>query len=228
MFDALIFDLDGTIIDSVPDVCASINRALDSMGRPPITIENTKELVRFGAHTLCDKALAITGEPGKQDDIRLLETKFLDNYRKNPSEHTSIFPGAVDALNQFRDYGIKLGICTNKPEATCFPVLDALKLRHYFSSIICGDTIKFKKPDPRHVYYTMNKMGAELGNTAFIGDSEDDIKAANNAGIPSVLVTFGYCHVPFDSLHVDARIDHYDKLNMTLRSIASKRSKHSD
>lgn len=225
MFSALLFDLDGTIIDSAPDVCASVNRALNAMGRSSITIDNTKMLVGFGARTLCDKALAMTGEPGSEEEIDLLLTGFLDSYRKNPSEHTVLFPGALDALNFFKDIGINLGICTNKPEATCFPVLDALNLRHFFSSIICGDTIEFRKPDPRHVLYTLDDMGADSNNTAFIGDSETDIEAANNAGLPSVLVTFGYCHAPFDSLNADARIDHFDDLDAALKFIATSPEK---
>ena len=220
MFSALLFDLDGTIIDSAPDVCKSVNRALDAMGRPPITVEDTKFLVGFGARTLCDKALAITGELGSEEDIDLLLTGFLNSYRKNPCEHTIVFPGALDALNLFKDAGIQLGICTNKPEATCFPVLDALELRHFFSSIICGDTLQFRKPDPRHIYHTLDEMGADLSNAAFIGDSEADIKAANNAGLPCVLVTFGYCHVPFDELKANAVIDHFHELDEALREIS--------
>jgi len=220
MFSALLFDLDGTIIDSAPDVCKSVNRALDTMGRPPITVKDTKLLVGFGARTLCDKALAITGEPGSEEDINLLLMGFLDSYRKNPSEHTIVFPGALDALKLFKDAGIQLGICTNKPEATCFPVLDALELRHFFSSIICGDTLQFRKPDPRHIYHTLDDMGADLSNAAFIGDSEADIKAANNAGLPCVLVTFGYCHVPFDELNANAVIDHFHELDEALRKIS--------
>jgi phosphoglycolate phosphatase len=220
MFSALLFDLDGTIIDSAPDVCASVNRALDSMGRPPITVEDTKMLVGFGAHTLCEKTLALTGKPGNEEDVDLLLTGFLDCYRKNPSKHTTVFPGALKALNLFKDADIQLGICTNKPEATCFPVLDALKLRHFFSSVICGDTLEFRKPDPRHIFHTLDEMGAKLSDAAFVGDSEADVEAANNAGLPCILVTFGYCHAPFNSLNADAIIDHFDDLDAALKAIA--------
>ena len=220
MFNALLFDLDGTIIDSAPDVCASLNRALFSMGRPPITIEDTKMLVGFGAHSLCDRALSISGESGSEKEVNLLLSKFLDSYRKNPSEHTTIFPGAIDALNLFRDSGIQLGICTNKPESTCFPVLDALGLRQYFSSVVCGDTLKFRKPDPRHIFHTLNDMGADLSDAAFIGDSEADIKAAKNANLPCVLVTFGYCHIPLDDLRANAVIDHFEELYEALSKIS--------
>ena len=219
-FSALLFDLDGTLIDSAPDVCASVNRVLETMDRPAISVADTKLLVGFGARTLVEKALAMTGPPGSKEDIDFLLAGFLDSYRQNPSEHTVLFPGAREALDRFQSAGICIGICTNKPEATCFPVLDALDLKRYFATVICGDTMEFRKPDPRHVFHTLEEMGAKRDDAAFIGDSETDIKAANNAGLPSVLVTFGYCHLPFKTLGANALIDHFDQLDYALNEIA--------
>lgn len=222
-FSALLFDLDGTIIDSAPDVCASVNRALETMDRPPITLDDTKALVGFGARILVEKALEKTGAPGSEEDVDFLLAGFLDSYRQNPSEHSKVFPGARAALDRLVAAGVALGVCTNKPEVTCFPVLDAFDLKRYFPTVICGDTLEYRKPDPRHVFYTLEKMGAARENAAFIGDSEADILAANNAGLPSVLVTFGYCHVPFDSLGANAVIDHFDDLDEALNVIAGQR-----
>ncbi len=224
-FTALIFDLDGTLIDSAPDVCASINQTLSVMGRAPVTVDNIKSLVGFGARTLCEKTLAMTGEHSNEEDTDFLLTGFLECYRTNPSNYTVIFPGVLKALNLFKDGGIQLGICTNKPEVTCFPVLDSLGLRKFFSSVICGDTLKFRKPDPRHVLHTLDEMGANVNNAALVGDSEADIKAAKNAGIPSVLVSFGYCHVPLDVLNPNAIIDHFDDLELALEVIANSPEK---
>ena len=221
-FSALLFDLDGTIIDSAPDVCASVNRVLETMSRPSISVADTKLLVGFGARTLVEKALAMTGPPGSEEDIDFLLAGFLDGYRRNPSEHTVLFPGARAALERFKEAGVELGICTNKPEATCFPVLEALDLRRYFDTVICGDTLEFKKPDPRHVFHTLDAMGVVRDDAAFIGDSETDINAAINAGLPSVLVTFGYCHMPLDSVGADALIDHFDQLDKALSLIAQQ------
>lgn len=223
-FSALLFDLDGTIIDSAPDVCASVNRVLETMGRPQISVTDTKALVGFGARVLVEKVLEITGEPGSEEDIDNLLTGFLDSYQRNPSEHSTIFPGAREALDRFVALGITLGICTNKPEATCFPVLEAFDLKKFFPTVICGDTLEFRKPDPRHVFHTLDVMGARRDDAAFIGDSEADIEAANNADLPSVLVTFGYCHVPFDSLGANAVIDHFDELDHALNVIFERRN----
>ena len=220
-FSALLFDLDGTIIDSAPDVCASVNRVLKTMDRPSVDVETIKMLVGYGARTLVEKTLEKTGVPGSEEDIDFLFEGFLESYRQNPSEHTVLFPGARAALERFEKTGIQLGICTNKPEATCFPVLDALDLKRYFPTVICGDTLEYRKPDPRHIYHTLDAMGASRDAAAFIGDSEADIKAANNANLPSVLVTFGYCHEPFESLDANALIDHFDQLDGALAQIAA-------
>ncbi len=218
-FPALLFDLDGTLIDSVPDVCASVNRILEKMDRRPTTIEEIKSLVGFGAKTLVEKTLEATGQPVKEEDIDYLLSGFLESYSQNPSVHTVVFPGAREALERFAAAGIKLGICTNKPEATCYPVLQALDLRRYFTTVVCGDTLEFRKPDPRHVYHTLDEMGADREEAAFIGDSEADIEAAKNANLPSVCVTFGYCHVPFDQLGAGALIDRFDQLDDALVKI---------
>ncbi len=219
-FSTLLFDLDGTIIDSAPDICASVNQGLETMSRPPISIADTKLLVGFGARTLVEKTLEMTGPAGSEDDIDFLLSAFLDNYRQNPCEHTVLFPGSRQALERFTKAGIRLGICTNKPEVTCFPVLDALDLRRYFTTVICGDTLEYCKPDPRHVLHALDEMGADHNDAAFIGDSKDDIEAAKSARLPSVLVTFGYCHVPFNSLGANALIDHFDQLDKALSEIA--------
>lgn len=223
-FSALLFDLDGTIIDSAPDVCASVNRVLETMGRPPISVTDTKALVGFGARTLVEKTLEMTGKPGSQKDIEFLLSGFLESYRQNPSVYSSVFPGAREALERLETNGIKLGICTNKPEATCFPVLEAFDLQRYFPTVICGDTLDYRKPDPRHVFHTLDEMGAKQDDAAFIGDSEADIEAANNANLPSVLVTFGYCHVSFEKLGAGALIDHFDQLDEALSSIAGQKA----
>ena len=224
-FTALLFDLDGTLIDSAPDVCASVNRVLKTMGRPLVSVQDIKLLVGFGARTLVAKTLEMTGPPGDEEDIDFLLSSFLDSYRRNPSEHTVLFPGARDALERFTQAGIILGLCTNKPAATCFPVLDALDLRRYFTTVVCGDTQEFPKPDPRHVFHTLDLMKAAREETVFIGDSETDIEAAKNAGLPSILVTFGYCHLPLDSLGADALIEHFDELDNALEAIAGSLEK---
>ena len=219
-FDALIFDLDGTLIDSAPDVRASINRVLVGMGRRELTLEETKDMVGWGGRVLAEKALAKTGEAGTSSDIDRTLEGFLTTYAQHPADHSVVYPGVLSMLDEFKAAGVRMGLCTNKPTATTPPVLEALGLSQYFDVVSCGDAVPYKKPDGRHVRLVVEELGATIETTAMVGDSESDITAAIDAGVLSVAVTFGYAHVPCDELGADALIDHFDDLAQALADIA--------
>jgi len=222
-FRALIFDLDGTLIDSAPDVCASINRALAGHGRREITLAETKALIGQGGRVLAERALALTGRPGKADEIERLLKGFLATYAERPVENTVVYPGAREVLQVFRAAGLGLAVCTNKPKVTTVPVMATLGLDGFFDIVSCGDQVPHRKPDARHVLRVVEELGTTPRTTALIGDSENDIAAARSAGIPSVAVTFGYAHVPHAELGADALIDRFEELPEALRMIAVKR-----
>ena len=219
-FEALIFDLDGTLIDSAPDVRACVNRVLTGMGRRNLTLDETKDMVGWGGRVLVEKALALTGEAGTEDGIDMGLQGFLSTYAEHPAEHSVIFPGVIKTLEALKADGVKLGICTNKPTATTPPVLEAMGLDGFFDVVSCGDAVPHKKPDGRHVGLVVEQLGATRATTAMVGDSENDISAAINAGVKSVCVTFGYAHVPLEDMGADALIDHFDELAPALRRIA--------
>ena len=219
-FEALIFDLDGTLIDSAPDVRACVNRVLAEFGRRELTLEETKDMVGWGGRVLVEKALAKTGDAGTDADADKALEGFLETYAQHPAEHSIIYPGVIAALDAFQAAGIGMGICTNKPTATTPPVLEAMGLAGYFSVVSCGDAVPHKKPDGRHILQVVEEMGATIGTAAMIGDSENDISAAVDANVRSIAVTFGYAHVPFDELGADALIDHFDDLHQALVDIA--------
>ncbi len=222
-FGALIFDLDGTLIDSAPDVCAAINRALAGHGRRPLMVAEAKDLIGQGARVLSERALALTGRPGTPDEIESLVGAFIASYTRRPVEHTVVYPGAREVLKSFRAAGLGLAICTNKPKATTVPVMATLRLDQLFDVVSCGDQVPHRKPDARHVLGVVEELGATTATTALIGDSENDIAAARAAGVPSVAVTFGYAHVPYPELGADALIDRFVELPEALRTIAVKR-----
>jgi phosphoglycolate phosphatase len=219
-FTALVFDLDGTLIDSAPDVCASMNRVLTARGRRQLSVAEAKDMVGWGGRVLVEKALAATGEAGSEDEIGEYLEGFLATYADHPADHSTVFPGVIQALETFRDAGLKMGICTNKPTATTPPVMTAMGLDGFFDVISCGDAVPHKKPDGRHVLGVIDELGATVETAALIGDSENDIAAAINAGVKSVAVTFGYAHAPVEELGADALIDHFDKLPDALLKIA--------
>jgi phosphoglycolate phosphatase len=220
-FEALIFDLDGTLIDSAPDVRAAANRVLVDAGRRPLTLDEVKNLIGQGGRALIENALALTGQPGTSDEIECGLENFLTTYAGNPSENTTVYPGAREALESFRADGVRLGICTNKPGRTTAAVIRALDLDRYFAVVSCGDAVPYRKPDGRHVLRVVDALGTRAQTTALIGDSENDISAAVAAGVRSVAVTFGYSHVPYDELGADALIDRFDELPTALERIAA-------
>lgn len=219
-FEALIFDLDGTLIDSAPDVCAATNRVLAASGRRAITLAEAKNLIGQGGRVLMEKALALTGSPGTPDEVERALEGFLNAYAGRPAEHTTVYPGAREALASLRADGYRLGVCTNKPGRTTAAVMRALALDRFFAVVSCGDEVPYKKPDGRHVLRVVEALDATRETAAMIGDSENDINAARDAGVRSVAVTFGYAHVPHAELGADALIDGFDDLREALRKIA--------
>ena len=154
-FQALIFDLDGTLIDSALDVCASVNRVLAGMGRRELTLEESKDMVGWGGRVLLEKALAKTGDAGTPEDTDHALESFLTTYADHPADHTTVFPGVIEALESLKAAGVKMAICTNKPTATTPPVLKAMGLEGFFDVVSCGDAVPHKKPDGRHVLYAL-------------------------------------------------------------------------
>ncbi len=219
-FDALIFDLDGTLIDSVPDICASLNTVLTEIGCRMLTLEEIKEMVGWGGRVLVEKALERTGHVGVESDVEKVLENFLITYSKNPSTYSRVFPGVLSALERFKSIGISMGICTNKPTMTAMPVLKALQLDHFFDVVSCGDAVPYRKPDGRHILLVLEQLGVTKQTAAMIGDSEADIEAAIAAGVRSVAVTFGYSHKPCEDLGADVLIDNFDNLEQALQSIA--------
>lgn len=201
----IIFDLDGTLIDSAPDLHAATNHVLSFIGRDHVTLNQVRSFVGHGALMLIEKGLKATGGMEGHSPLAL-RTVFLDYYRKNLTAHTRPFDGARDILEHFRAAGVGMGICTNKPSALVAPILEGLGLDHYFSAITGGDTFDFKKPDPRHILETASRIPGG-GAILMVGDSAPDIDAARAAEIPSVAVTFGYSQTPAHELGADRVIE---------------------
>lgn len=215
----IVFDLDGTLIDSAPDVCRALNRTLVPYGRRSHDVNETKEYLGQGARVLMEMALRKTGAVPTEDEIDHLTSVFLTDYAANPVVDSVIFPGVIDAITELKNRGAKLAICTNKPSITTAPVLEALGLDPYFDAIVCPDHVENRKPHGDHVRAAVRAVGGDLAQSVMVGDSENDIGAAINAGVPSVAVTFGYAHCPHDELGADALIDHFDMLIETIETI---------
>ena len=208
--DGIVFDLDGTLVDSVHDVRANLNLVLEGIHRRPLTMDETKLGIGHGARILVEKALNLTGEAGSADITDRCTQDFLDLYVRNPIQLTPVFPDVPDVLGRLRERGFILGVCTNKPEVPTSAVLDGLGLSGYFQAVTCGDKVPHRKPDGRHVIMTLEMMGTR--NAVMVGDSETDMAAARDAGIPSIAVTYGYRHCPPENLDTDLLIEKFSDL----------------
>jgi phosphoglycolate phosphatase len=223
ILSAIVFDLDGTLIDSVPDVRAAVNRVLNELGRPLLSLDDIKGMIGEGAQVMLKQVMEQTGgyTPGMEEEYL---PRFLATYKAHPADHTVVYPGVFDILDQLKAEGVTLGVCTNKPSTTTLPAMEALGLDKYFEAIVCADMVKHRKPDGRHVLNALERMGVEPKHAVMVGDSETDIAAAIDAGLPAVAVSYGYCHVPLNELPCDILIDSMADLPDALAKISKDRA----
>ena len=210
---AVVFDLDGTLVDSLPDVCRALNVLMGELGRRDLSLEEVRGTVGHGAGYMMRRCLELTG--GAQIDPAPLIQRYLVHYASDPVACTQVFPGAREALTALRSAGCVLGICSNKPSMMVDKVLRALDLDRLFAGITGGGDVARGKPHADHLFETLRRMGFDdhaAPRTVMVGDSATDVAAARNAGMPVVVVDFGYAERPVGELGADAVIGHFDQL----------------
>ena len=219
-FDAVVFDLDGTLVDSIPDVIGAMNRVLTEHGRRAITLDEGRTMVGEGAAALIQRAFAATGAPPQSAAVDILVRRYLEWYRQFPAAESTVFPGVAETLRELRAAGVALGVCTNKPHEMVAPVLDGLGLSGFFTSALGAGALSVRKPDPAHMHAVIEAIGGARDSAAYVGDGPTDCEAARAANLPIVLVTYGYTRVPVRELKADAYIDRFADLPDALRTLA--------
>lgn len=213
----VIFDLDGTLVDTAPDLVASLNHTITVEGLPPVTFEDLTHLVGQGVHMMLERAFRMHDRVLDDETRARLYDRFIAFYMETMPGKSSPYPGVIAAMDRLEAVGFKLAVCTNKVGMLTLPLLEKLGLKERFVAITCGDTFEFRKPDARHILGTVELAGALPSRSVMVGDSINDIAAAKNAGIPAIAVPFGYSDVPVADLSPDLIITHYD--DMTPHSI---------
>ena len=215
----IVFDLDGTLIDTAPDLAVAVNSILRQAGGQDIAEDILRPAVSFGGREMIRIGLDTQGLDYDEAGLDGYFEAFVDFYSANIAVRSRPFPGLVAQLDRLAGMGATLAVCTNKLEALTWPLLRALDLDWRFAAVAGRDTFPAQKPDPRHLLATIARAGGRATNAVMIGDSNTDIKTAKAAGIPVVGVTFGYTDVPVTELGCDAVISHYDQLEEVLASL---------
>lgn len=211
-FDIVGFDLDGTLVDSNLDLAPAINHALRGLGRPPVTAEETRSLVGGGSRLMFERALELTGGPVPEPEFEAAYGALITHYEAHIADRTVPYPGCLEALDALAERGCTLAVVTNKLEALARKLLGELGMTERFAAIIGGDTLGpgRAKPAPDMLDTAILMCGG--GRFAMIGDSTFDVRAARNAKVPVVALSFGYNDVPVADMGADAVIDHFDQL----------------
>jgi phosphoglycolate phosphatase len=208
--ELLLFDLDGTLVDSVGDLTAAINGLLAEHGRALLTIDEVRPMIGDGVGVLVQRALA--ARPGPAIDLDTAVARYVALYEASPSVHTLIYPGVIETLATMAEQGYPLVICTNKPERVTGALLKVLGMSGFFTRVFGGDTLPWRKPDPRVIAAILKEFGVKPANALFIGDSEVDAATAEAAGVPFALMTYGYHRVPIAEIPRMATLDSFGEL----------------
>jgi phosphoglycolate phosphatase len=216
---SLVLDLDGTLVDSLPDIRASLSHILQVRGRRAVSMAEARTMLGDGAERLVDRALSLTGAPLGPAQQGAFLRDFLTHYARHSADTTACFPGAEATLARLAADGHLLGVCTNKPHQPTLILLAALGLAGRFDAVLGGDHGPHRKPHPGHLWRTVDLMGGRQRPVVMVGDSLPDAEVARRAGVPFVLAAYGYAREPLELLRPDAIIERFDDLPGVLEEL---------
>jgi phosphoglycolate phosphatase len=221
-FDTVIYDLDGTLIDSAKDMQVAVSRVLADHGLPPVTEDDVRIFMGQGSKVTMDKAFTKYGKTLDDEALSAVTREFVRYYEADPVGHTTAFAGVPEVVGRFDKLGLKQGVCTNKFERPSRMILEHLKLMPPIAALAGADTFPVRKPDPRHILMLVERMGRTPEKAVMVGDSIHDVEAAHAAGLPAVLVSWGYTARPASELGAEAVIERFDALPQALERLANR------
>jgi phosphoglycolate phosphatase len=217
----IVFDLDGTLIDTAPDLIDTLNVVFAREGLPPVAYETARNLIGGGAKAMIARGIEAEGRVLEPAKLEQMFNEFITYYSAHVADHSQPFHGLVDALDALEARGYKFAVCTNKLEGLSTLLLEKLKLADRFEAICGQDTFRIQKPDPEILRRTIAAAGGDVQHAIMIGDSETDIRTARAAGIPVVAVDFGYSESPVSEYRPDQVISHFAQLPAAIAAIFS-------
>ena len=215
----VVFDLDGTLVDTAPDLISALNFVLDREGLPPVPLQSARTLIGAGVRRLLERGLEVDGRHAGVEDIDRLTDDFIEYYAAHIADASRPFDGLESALDDLEAQGYRFAVCTNKLEWLSKRLLDRLGLSARFAAICGADTFGISKPDPAILQQTVARAGGQLSTAIMVGDAGPDIGVARRAGIPVIGVEFGYTDVPIADLKPDRLIGHMSELPAAVESL---------
>ena len=216
---AVLLDLDGTLVDSAPDLAAAANALLAERGLPALETAEVAQMVGDGVAKLVERVLAARGLAVAP--LPDATARFLAFYERHPPTLTRLYPGVREGLHRLSAAGWRLAVCTNKPERATSIVLDQLRIRGFFAAVVTGDSLKAHKPDPAPLRLALAQLGIAPPGAVMVGDHRNDVLAAAASGIPAIFARYGYGRATLGTLIPAASIDHFAELPETLRSLGT-------
>jgi phosphoglycolate phosphatase len=220
----IVFDLDGTLVDTAPDLINALNFVLDREGLPPVPLHAARNMIGAGARKLIERGLELEGRAASLQDITRLTADFIDYYAAHIADVSRPFDGLEGALDRLAASGHRFAVCTNKLEWLSKLLLDRLGLSARFSAICGADTFGVSKPDPAILQQTIARAGGQLSSAVMVGDAGPDIGVARRAGVPVIGVAFGYTEVPMAELKPDRVIHHMRDLPEAIESLTHQQT----
>lgn len=217
----IVFDLDGTLVDTAPDLIGALNFVLQREGLPLVPMASARTMIGAGARRLIERGFELDGRAMTTPDLDRLTADFIAYYQDHIADASQPFDGLLATLDALEDAGFRFAVCTNKLEGLSRLLLDKLEMTARFAAICGADTFGVSKPDPTILRQTILRAGGELSGSIMVGDSGPDIGVARRAGVPVVGVTFGYTEVPIAELKPDAVIPHMRELPDAVTRLAA-------
>src|SRR6478736_2822054 len=220
----VVFDLDGTLVDTAPDLINALNFVLGREGLRPVPLHSARNMIGAGARRLIERGLELEGRTAGFEDITRLTSDFIDHYAAHIAETSRPFEGLEAALDDLSARGYRFAVCTNKLEWLSKLLLDRLELSGRFAAICGADTFGVSKPDPAILQQTIARAGGEISSAIMVGDAGPDIGVARRAGVPVIGVEFGYTEVPIADLKPDRVINHMSELPAAVEILMLQRN----
>jgi phosphoglycolate phosphatase len=220
-FQFILFDFDGTLIDSVPEIALALDALLAEYGRSPVGADQVRLMVGDGAARLVEQGFLATGGALPAGDQAAAVRRYLEIYASVPADVNCLYPGVVATLQQLAGQGCRMGLCTNKPEAISRQLLRSLGLAELLPVVIGGDTLRQRKPAPEPLWLALRQLGGTVDQAVMVGDNGNDVQSARAAGLPVIAVSYGYPRMPPAQLGADLLIDRFDQLPEALQSLAA-------